>query len=117
MLGHAYEKSGQWVTLYVYDPNFPGKSTALRFEMSDTAGAVHMTRTPEGEQPSSNRIFCMFRTNGYTPRTAPQGRRHQSVRAGIIAVATMRPTVLSVRRSALPGPNGVISVTGWLRSL
>jgi len=123
VLCHAYEKSGQIVTLFVYDPNKPGHSAGLRFDMHDTAGEVHVTRLLDGKEVKPDpgeRIWCIFRTNGYQPKPPPGGQRYQSLREALLAATCgepPRPASLSVRAAASPpGAHQAISVTGWLRS-
>src|SRR5947208_1811389 len=73
VLAYAYEKSGQKVRLFIYDPNSGQQEIEFQFDVSSTAGEVHVTRVPEAAKPKH--IWCFFRTNGYAPKLPPNGRR------------------------------------------
>ncbi|ADP81368.1 hypothetical protein [Pseudofrankia inefficax] len=73
VLAYAYQQSGQVVQLWVYDNNYPHHDDlALQFDITDTAGEVHVQRLGP-YRANEPRIFCIFRTNGYTPHTPPAG--------------------------------------------
>ena len=111
VLAYAYQRNGQDVTLYVYDPNAPGEAGTLSFNVTQTDGEVHITRNPA----SSTRIFCFFRTNGYEPRMPPGGRRTNSVKEAILASTPQAHPPYSVR-AAIRGNNPAGSVKTWLQS-
>ncbi|MEV8553830.1 hypothetical protein AB0L04_28970 [Streptomyces glaucescens] len=74
VLAYAYQQSGQVVQLWVYDNNYPRQDNLhLQFDITDTAGEVHVQRLGP-YRVGEPRIFCIFRTDGYTPRTPPDGR-------------------------------------------
>ncbi|MEF7658893.1 hypothetical protein, partial [Bacillus thuringiensis] len=88
VLAYAYEKSGQDVTLYIYDPNNPQQETVLKFNITSTSGDVKVTRSFD-----TKRIFCFFRINGYQPKNPPvvqmpsvQQKKNSS--SGIISVVS-----------------------------
>jgi hypothetical protein len=110
VLAYAYEKSGQWVNLYIYDPNEEDE-IKLAFETSATDGEVHVTRT--GGRPTNKRIFCFFRINNYVPKVPPAGRRARSV--GQALRATMAPP--RSLKAALREGNSGASVARWLQSI
>lgn len=107
VLAYAYEKSGQDVTLHIYDPNAGQQDVTFRFNITDTTGEVHVERSFSADK----RIWCMFRINGYSPRMPPAGRRVTSVKDAIRA-STSQSAPYSVRAASGGG-----SVTEWLRSL
>jgi hypothetical protein len=115
VLGYAYEKSGQNVRLYIYDPNSVagGKPTEVTydFDVTRTDGEVHITRTPD----NGKRIWCFFRTNGYVPKSPPGGRRVTSVLDALLASSVRRPPT-SVRTELADSATGP-SVMNWMRSL
>lgn len=108
VLAYAYEKSGQDVTLYIYDPNEAKEEVALQFNITDTAGEVHVTRVG-GSRENDHRIFCFFRINGYTPKMPPNGRRINSLRALLTPPYSLR--------DAMAGSDTGGSVTRWMQSL
>lgn len=110
VLCYGYERNGQQVTLYVYDPNLPRQEVTLVFDVTSTSGPVRVTRTPD----TTDNIWAIFRTNGYQPRHAPGGRPFDSVRSAILSTTDQRGT-LSVR-TALAG-TGHASVRPWLADL
>jgi hypothetical protein len=112
VLAYGYEKSGQDVTLYIYDPNEKQNEIALKFNVTETDGEVHINRIG-GDPKNAHRIYCFFRINGYTPKLPPNGRRINSVRDAMRAA--MRPPY-SVR-AAVAASHAEGSVTRWLRSL
>jgi hypothetical protein len=111
VLAYAYEKSGQDVRLFVYDPNSGQQEIEFRFSITSTDGEVHITRIPVG----GKRIWCFFRTNGYAPKLPPNGRRITSVKNAIRA-STGQNAPYYVR-AANAGKNSAGSLTGWMRSL
>lgn len=116
VLAYAYEKSGQDVTLYIYDPNESQTEIALKFNITATDGEVGITRI--GGSPENNhRIYCFFRINGYVPKAPPDGRRIQTVKQAIRAVTRHAPP-LSLRQAMTEAGNANTgSVVTWLRSL
>lgn len=72
VLGYAYLQSGQNVTIWIYDPNLPDRDDlTLGFDITDTTGAVHITR---GGYASDKCIYALLHMDGYQPRQAPRGR-------------------------------------------
>jgi len=108
VLAYGYEKSGQDVTLYIYDPNEAKREVALKFNITKTDGEVHVTRVG-GERKNDHRIFCFFRINGYEPKMPPNGRRINSLRAVLAPPYSVR--------AAISGTNAHGSVTNWLHSI
>lgn len=111
VLAYAYEKSGQDVTLYIYDPNAGQSEETFRFNIAATDGEVHIERSFDNDK----RIWCLFRINGYVPRMPPGGRQITSVTEAIRAT-TDQDRRFSVR-TALAGNENAGSITDWLRSL
>ena len=111
VLAYAYEKSGQDVTLFIYDPNHEGMDVTFAFNITATDGEVHINRSHDNDK----RIWCFFRINGYTPRTPPNGRRITSVKEAIRAT-TAQHAPYSVR-AAIAGIDSAGSLTRWIRSL
>jgi len=113
VLAYAYEKSGQDVILYIYDPNEAQQEVTLEFNVEKTDGEVHIERKINGNSSNKRRIFCFFRTNGYAPKLPPNGRRTKSVREALQASVpppyAVRPVVTA---SHVAG-----SVTRWLQSV
>lgn len=108
VLAYAYEKSGQDVSLFIYDPNYGDKEVTFNFNITATDGEVHVNRS-HGDK----RIWCLFRINGYIPKMPPSGRRITSVREAVRASLTppysFRGAVFDSNRSG--------SVTTWMRTL
>ena len=78
-------------------------------------GEVHIDRLVNGVPENDERIFCLFRTNGYTPRMPPMGRPFTaSVTDTIRAVTAQNPPYSLRAAMAGRGTNG--SLTAWLRS-
>ncbi|MFY9619935.1 MAG: hypothetical protein WAM70_17085 [Pyrinomonadaceae bacterium] len=117
VLAYAYEKSGQDVTLYIYDPNEAQQEIALKFNITSTDGEVRIKRIG-GKPQNDHRIFCFFRINGYAPKTPPNGRRITSVRAGMRASvpppSAPQPYLV---RAAVAANQSAGSLTKWLHSL
>lgn len=118
VLAYGYRRSGQVVTLHVYDPNDPGAEVQLRFDVTSTGGEVHVTRLVGGvEVPQTHRIWAFFRIDGYEPVRPPGGRRITSLRDAVAVSGPERPRGDSVRDAmAAAGPGGG-STTAWVRSL
>jgi hypothetical protein len=123
VLAYAYSKSGQKVTLFIYDPNEGQKETEYRFDVSATDGEVHIDRFVNGApSPGDKRIWCFFKIHNYSPHQPPVGRPFDSVREALRA--TMPPASASspplpelneaIRASGLQGSG---SVGVWMRSL
>jgi hypothetical protein len=117
VLAYAYEKSGQDVNLYIYDPNEAQHEVTFRFNITQTDGEVHISRFVEGQPDDAKRIWCFFRINGYVPKAPPSGKRFQSVKQAIRA-ATRQRAPLSLRQALREAGNtNTGSVATWLRSL
>jgi len=113
VLAYAYEKSGQDVTLFIYDPNEAQNELRYEFNITETDGEVDIKRTPANA--NSKHIWCFFRINGYSPKMPPNGRRITSVKEAIRA-STAQNAPYSVR-AAIAGSNSVGSLKTWMRSL
>ena len=113
VLAYGYQKSGQDVTLFIYDPNEGQHEVSYAFNITQTDGEVHVNRMLEGVVANPHRIFCIFRTDGYTPKDPPNGRPIKSVRDALRA--SMLPT--SSVRSAVAEHQTGGSVVGWMRSI
>ena len=70
VLAFGYEQSGQAVRLFIYDPNHPRVTTEFAFDITNTTGEVLVQRTTSKDQ----RIFAMFRLEGYAPQGPVGGR-------------------------------------------
>ena len=112
VLAYAYEKSGQSVRLYIYDPN-ETEEVRLEFNVTATDGEVKIDRYIGDVLKNTHRIYCFFRINGYTPKMPPNGRPIKTVREAIRASLTPPYSV----RAAVFGNNGAGSLTSWIRSL
>lgn len=112
VLAYAYEKSGQDVTLYIYDPNEAQQEIALKFNITATDGEVHIERVG-GNRGNDHHIYCFFRINGYAPKMPPNGRRTNLVKEAMRA--SMAPPY-SVR-TAVAANQSAGSLTSWLHSL
>jgi len=112
VLVYAYVKDGQDVTLFIYDPNEAQQEITLKFNVTATDGEVHIQRIG-GHRENDHRIWCLYRTNNYTPKMPPNGRPFKSVREAIPASLTPPYSL----RAAMEGSNSAGSVTRWLRSL
>ncbi len=110
VLAYGYEKSGQDVTLHIYDPNEGQKAVTYRFNVTRTDGEVHIDRSHGGK-----RIWCLFRTNGYVAKMPPNGRRIASVTEAIRATTAQTPPYSVRAAMAEAGATG--SVVEWMRSL
>lgn len=114
VLAYGYNKNGQLVTLYVYDPNEGRAVVTLEFDVTSTSGAVHVTRKVNGTEAAKHRIFAFFRIDGYQPRTPPGGHPFDAVRPAIYATAH-QPGTASVRRALTT--SGTTSVRSWLAGI
>ena len=112
VLAYGYRKSGQDVTLYIYDPNEAQEEIALEFNITSTDGEVHIRRIG-GKSTNDHRIFCVFRINGYAPKAPPHGRRINHV---VDALRVSMPPPYWVR-GAVAAADTAGSVSGWMRSL
>lgn len=115
VLAYAYEQDGQRVRLWINDPNEPGgDDVRLEFDITDTAGEVHVDRVG-GRPGNSKRIFCIMRLDGYEAKHAPGGRPGDS--------ATLRQALLrrnERRNGRLPVDTGIgrpSALRAWMRSL
>lgn len=123
VLAYAYEKSGQDVTLHIYDPNESQVDVQFRFNITATDGEVHIDRWKEQlmgntyqlVQDNDKHIYCFFRVNGYAPKSPPQGQRFTSVKEAIRATSSMAPPYSVKVAMELTG--GSTSVADWMRSL
>ena len=113
VLAYGYQKSGQDVTLFIYDPNEAQHEVTYTFNITETDGEVHITRMLNGVVANNHRIYCLFRTNGYSPKAPPNGRRINSVRD---AMRASMPPPYSVR-AAVAASHAEGSVTRWLQSV
>jgi hypothetical protein len=119
VLAYAYEKSGQLVTLHIYDPNKARQEAALEFDVTRTDGEVRVKRMLDGrlDADQGKRIWCFFRLNGYVSKTPVNGRRISSVREAVLASTSLR-SPLSVRQAMRQTePPQARSVREWLGSL
>lgn len=122
VLAYGYQKSGQKVTLFIYDPNEGQREVKYEFDITATDGEVHIERFVEQGPPAngtfavanSKRIYAFFRTNNYTPKMPPNGRRFTSIRDTIRATTWQLPPY-SVRL-AMDEANSGDSVLEWMRS-
>jgi hypothetical protein len=111
VLAYAYEKSGQDVKLFIYDPNKAQNEVRYEFNITATDGEVHINRYVENILDNDHHIYCFFRINGYSPKIPPNGRRITSVKEAIRA-STVQNAPLSVRAAIAGG-----SLTNWIHSL
>ena len=111
VLAYGYKRSGQDVTLYIADPNWPQKTVTYEFNITDTSGEVHLTQNVEGYTDNDKRIFCFFRLGNYTPQTPPVGSHLSSVRQALLALTGVRSGSL---RSVSPH-NGSVNI--WIRNI
>ena len=114
VLAYGYEKSGQDVTLHIYDPNESRQEIDLKFNITQTDGEVHIKRVG-GDPANDHRIYCFFRINGYTPKMPPKGHRVASVKEALRASTDQQPPY-SVRTAITRG-SSTGSVMSWMRSL
>lgn len=111
VLVYGYEKNGQKVTLFIYDPNFPQQEVTFTFDITQTDGEVSISRSHD-----TKRIWCFFRINGYAPQMPPFGRLTLSVKEAIRASTTQQNPPYSVR-VAMAGNNNDGSLKTWIRTL
>lgn len=82
VLAYAYQRDGQRVSLWIYDPNVPDDDhVVLEFDVTDTAGEVHVRRTSHGVPRPGKRIFAIFRMDGYSPVRPPAVRTPVTIAA------------------------------------
>jgi hypothetical protein len=112
VLAYGYERSGQNVTVHIYDPNEERQEPVkYHFNITSTDGDVRITREPGSEHA----IWCMFRLGNYEPKPPPRGRRFTSVNDGLQATQGRGgASALNMMRSH---PQSRGSLQGWLRSL
>jgi hypothetical protein len=115
VLAYGYSKSGQDVSLFIYDPNEGQEEVVLNFNITQTDGEVHVRRFVNGTEANPHRIFCFFRLNGYAPKAPPLGRRIDSVRDALRACTDV-PQRHSVAGAVAAHRSGG-SVRGWLATL
>lgn len=118
VLAYAYRQSGQLVDLWIYDPNKPDfDEVVFQFDTTDTAGEVHIKRLLAGvEDAGAERIFCMFRMDGYSPHMCPRSRSANSMTVKDALARTIE------RRQGLipgdvPGLMRPTSMRAWFQSL
>lgn len=116
VLAYAYRQSGQRVELWIYDSNVPcGDEVVLSFDITDTAGEVHVSRTVDGTPKDEKRICCILRLDDYRPAPPPSGRAGDAI--------TFRDALLRVtgrRTGAFPEAAGLaspVSVRTWMRGI
>ncbi|WP_298990231.1 hypothetical protein [uncultured Pseudokineococcus sp.] len=122
VLAYGYRRSGQTVTLHVYDPSahLPDRGNPevqLHFDVTSTGGEVHVRRTVDGvREDGRHRIWAFLRIDGYEPVRPPLGRRITSLVDAVRATTAGRPGPDSVRE-AMAATGGGASTTAWVRSL
>ena len=114
VLAYGYRKSGQDVTLYIYDPNEGQQEITLSFNITQTDGEVSVKRAG-GSRLNDHRIYCFFRIDNYAARMPPDGHRFSSVKEAIRATSE-QIAPYSVRAS-LAGTGTAGSVNDWLHTL
>lgn len=112
VLAYAYQQRGQVVDLFVYDPNVVGREVRLTFDITDTAGAVHVTRDPPGDK----HIYCIFRMDGYQPKAPVGDGTLDSVR-DLLELTTSRRGGSVAAAASAAGRRRPVSVRDWLRSV
>lgn len=115
VLAYAYEKSGQDVKLFIYDPNEAQREVRYEFNITATDGEVHINRYVEGVLENDKRIYCFFRIDGYTPKVPPNGRRTKSIKE-VIRASSAQNAPYSVRVAIMNRGTGG-SLINWMRSL
>jgi hypothetical protein len=112
VLAYGYERSGQVVTLYIYDPNEHAQNPVRYiFDISSTDGAVRISREPANDK----QIHCVFSIGNYHPQLPPNGRRITSLRAALRA--TKGRDCTSVKSAMSGGLSSNVSVKEWFHSL
>lgn len=114
VLAHAYQRSGQKVSLYVYDPNAPDVEVQLDFDVTATTGRVRVDRMHDGRAVEGGEsILAIFRTDGYAPHLPPEGRPldEMSVRDALECWSGSRNGTVPADPSARP-----VDVAEWMRS-
>ena len=118
VLAYGYEKDGQDVRLYIYDPNHGQNEMVLKFNVESTTGEVHITQaftTPSGDiSANDKRTLCFMRIDSYVTSVPPNGVRIQSLKKAIRA-STAQNAPYSARRAISDGHHG--SLTNWMHSL
>lgn len=123
VLAYAYRQSGQHVTVWIYNPNHPndeGDDSRLDFDITDTAGEVHIDQSLD----PNKRIWCFFHMDGYVSKVPPLGRGlealtlNQAVRRALGEKRPVPPQSVRVPTD-VPGFSGnrPLSVRNWIRSL
>ena len=108
VLAYGYRRSGQ------NDPNEGREEVTFDFDVTSTAGGVHVERLVAGELAGDARIWAFFRVDGYQQRHAPGGRPFDSLRPAELATAPQPGTAST--RTALAG-TGATSVRPWLAGI
>lgn len=112
MLAYGYERSGQFVTLYIYDPNEHAQNPVRYiFDISSTDGAVRISREPANDK----QIHCVFTIGNYHPQLPPNGRRITSLRDALRA--TKGRDCTSAKSAMSGGLSSNVSVKEWFHSL
>lgn len=114
VLVYGYQRSGQDITLFVYDPNKGQKETTLAFNITHTTGEVHVTRNPPDK-----RIWAFFRIDGYKPKQPPLGRSIKSLREAVSVSAPypVKPKDSIALLNLIPETTQSTSLISWMRSL
>lgn len=113
VLAHAYQRSGQKVSLFIYDPNTPDVEVRFDLDVTATTGRVHVDRFQDGRAVTGGEsILAIFRTDGYAPHLPPQGRPldAMSVRDALECRSGSRNGTVPADDSARP-----LDVRAWMR--
>jgi hypothetical protein len=114
---YAYQRDGQQVRLWIYDPNQPDRNDVqLCFDITNTTGEVHVDWSADGARIAGTRIWCFFRTDNYNPHLPQGGRGHEAitVRDAIQLVTEARSGTLPESIPELTKPT---SVRQFVRSI
>ena len=87
----------------------------LEFDITDTAGEVHVNRTVGGKAAPDKRIFCIMRMDGHSPHSPPSGRPGTAITVGQALLRATRR-----RTGRIPTDVGIAppaSVREWMRSM
>ena len=112
VLAYGYERDGQRVKLFIYDPNEAQEEISLSFDITATDGEVHVNREG-GQRGNDHRIYCIFRIDNYTAKMPPGGRRISSVKEAM--QAALSPPYDLKAAVAANGAGG--SLRQWMGSL
>jgi len=120
VLVYGYKRSGQDITLFIYDPNIGQNEVTLDFNITSTTGEVHINRRVNGIENNPKRIWAFFRINGYSPQVPPDGRRIQSLKEAILAAypSSLPKAIPTISvRSVVPQTGQTTSLVNWMRSI